>query len=288
MKGYIDALGLQTGRSTRWTVPIPAGPLRSTLTRVEDPIPMQLSLRHPLLRRVLPLMLVLLPLAVIAQAAPPDGYQLPPPPLQALVDAPVAPQPSLSPRRDLLALVQSPTLPGIDVVAQPELKLAGLRINPRSYSQSRFSFGTDLWLQDIASGREMRVQGLPSTLSIASSAWSPDQRHIAFNQLDAASGGNELWLVEVATLRARKLLSQPLNTVTGRGYSWMPDSRSLLVQVRPQGQGQAPVAQGVPTGPSVQETGAGGRVIQIRNYQDMLRNEADAKLLEHYLRSQTL
>ncbi len=250
---------------------------------------MQHSPRHQIFRRILPLLLlVLLPVAAGAQAAPQDGYHLPPPPLQALVDAPLAPQPSLSPRRDLLALIQSPTLPGIDVVAQPELKLAGLRINPRSYSQSRFSFGTDLWLQDIASGSEMRVQGLPSPLSIASSAWSPDQRHIAFNQVDAASGSNELWLVEVASRRARKLLSQPLNTVTGRGYSWMPDSKSLLVQVRPEGQGKAPVGQGIPTGPSVQETGAGGGVIQIRTYQDMLKNEADAQRLEHYLRAQTL
>src|SRR5690606_662655 len=71
-------------------------------------------------------------------------YRLPPPELQAIVDAPQAPQMTLSPRRDLLAFVEMPALPGIDVVAQPELRLAGTRINPRTYSQSRFSFGTGL------------------------------------------------------------------------------------------------------------------------------------------------
>ena len=142
-----------------------------------------------------------------AAASTAGGYQLPPAALQAIVDAPRPPQLAISPRRDLLSLTQSPSLPGIDVVAQPELKLAGLRINPRSYSQSRFSFGNDFWLLDIASGKEIRLTGLPQPLSIASSSWSPDQRHIAFNQVDARTGSNELWLVDVAARSARKLAS---------------------------------------------------------------------------------
>ena len=191
--------------------------------------------------------------AVVAKTPVPasatGGYQLPPTALQAIVDAPRAPQLSISPRRDLLSLTQTPSLPGIDVVAQPELKLAGLRINPRSYSQSRFSFGNDFWLLEIASGKEIRLTGLPKPLSIASSSWSPDQRYIAFNQVDARSGSNELWLVDVSTRSARKV-ADGLNTVAGRGYRWMPDSQRLLVQVRPEGQGDAPVSDGIPTGPN--------------------------------------
>ena len=53
---------------------------------------------------------------VAVAAAPAGGYQLPPKPLQALVDAPRPPQLSISPHRDLLALTQAPALPGIDVV----------------------------------------------------------------------------------------------------------------------------------------------------------------------------
>ena len=221
-----------------------------------------------------------------AAASATSGYQLPPAALQAIVDAPRAPQLSISPRRDLLSLTQTPSLPGIDVVAQPELKLAGLRINPRSYSQSRFSFGNDFWLLEIASGKEIRLTGLPKPLSIASSSWSPDQRYIAFNQVDARSGSNELWLVDVSTRSARKV-ADGLNTVAGRGYRWMPDSQRLLVQVRPEGQGDAPVSDGIPTGPNTQQTSAGGGVTQIRTYQDLLKNQDDAYVFEHYLYSQT-
>jgi dipeptidyl aminopeptidase/acylaminoacyl peptidase len=226
------------------------------------------------------------PLAPPAAAAPADGYRLPPAPLQALVDAPRPPQLSISPHRDLLALIQTPALPGIDLVAQPELKLAGLRINPRTYAQSRFSFGTDLWLLDIASGKEQRLQGLPAPLSIATTSWSPDQRFLAFNQVDAKSGRNELWVVDVAAHNARRLTELPLNTVSGRGYRWMSDSKRLLVELRPEGQGEAPTGGGIPTGPNVQETRAGGGVKSLPTYQDLLHNENDARVLEHYLRAQ--
>ncbi|WP_199099809.1 prolyl oligopeptidase family serine peptidase [Dyella sp. ASV21] len=250
---------------------------------------MDFKLRHLAL---VALLLVAPPLA-FAQDAPgaassaARGYITPPAPLQALVDAPRPPALSISPHRDLLALTQMPSLPGIDVVAQPELKLAGVRIHPRTFAQSRFSFGTDLWLIDVASGKEIRLQGLPSPLSIASSSWSPDQRYLAFNQEDAAQGRNELWVVEIATHTARRLTTLPLNTVAGRGYRWMPDGKQLLVQVQPQGQGAAPVSRGIPTGPNTQQTQAGGGVKSIRTYPDLLRNEDDARLFEYYLRSQT-
>ena len=238
-------------------------------------------------------LLAALPMVALADKAPSavvapiNSYLAPPAPLQALVDAPRPPAVSISPHRDLLALTQSPALPGIDVVAQPELKLAGLRINPRVHAQSRFLFGTDLWLLDIASGKDIRLQGLPKPLSIATSSWSPDQRYLAFNQVDAAQGRNELWVVDVAAHTARRLTTLPLNTVAGRGYRWMPDSKQLLVQLQPEGQGAPPVASVIPTGPNTQQTQAGSGVKAIRTYQDMLRNEDDARQLEYYLRSQS-
>ncbi|WP_425493915.1 prolyl oligopeptidase family serine peptidase [Lysobacter gummosus] len=225
------------------------------------------------------------PAAAPAPQAMADGYQLPPKPLQAIVDAPRPPTMFLSPRRDTVAMVQTPSLPGIAVVAQPELKLAGLRIHPRVHAQSRFSFGAGLSLLDVESGKRLEIESLPSPLSLATLQWSPDQRWIAFNRVDAASGANELWLVERETRHARKLVSG-LNTVGGNGYAWMPDSRRLLIQLQPEGQGEPPAGDAAPTGPAAQETQASQTVRQIRTYQDLLRNENDARVFEYYLRSQ--
>ncbi|SMR83068.1 glutamyl peptidase. Serine peptidase. MEROPS family S09D [Stenotrophomonas lactitubi] len=223
--------------------------------------------------------------AAQTQAQGVTGYELPSAALQAVVDAPRAPSLYLSPRRDVAALMQMPSLPSIQVVAQPELKLAGLRINPRTFSDSRFSFGQKLWLMNVADGKERQISGLPGSLSIASLTWSPDQKWLAFNQVDAATGANELWLVDVAGGSARRLVAG-LNTVLGSGYQWLPDSRGLVVFTRPANLGAAPAADGIPTGPAVQQTSQGGGVVSIRTYQDLLKNEADARQFDYYATTQ--
>jgi dipeptidyl aminopeptidase/acylaminoacyl peptidase len=221
--------------------------------------------------------------------APDSGYRLPPAPLQAIVDAPRAPALSLSPRRDTAAVVQTPALPAIADVAQPELKLAGLRINPRTYSGSRFSFGTGLALLDIASREESPIAGLPSELRLSDLSWSPDQRYMAFSHvaLDGGvandTGAVELWLVDIAARQARKLSPQPLSAVLTRGFNWLPDSSGLLVHWRPAGIGKPPQSNGVPLGPVMQDSEADGAVRQLRTYQDLLRNEDDARLFEYYI-----
>lgn len=227
------------------------------------------------------------PQAAAAQAQGVAGYELPSAALQAVVDAPRAPSLFLSPRRDVAALMQMPSLPSIQVVAQPELKLAGLRINPKTFSDSRFSFGQKLWLMNVADGKERQISGLPASLSIASLTWSPDQKWLAFNQVDAATGANELWLVDVAGGSARRLVAG-LNTVLGTGYQWLPDSRGLVVFTRPGNLGVAPAADGIPPGPAVQQTSQGGGVVSIRTYQDLLKNEADARQFDYYATTQPM
>lgn len=216
-----------------------------------------------------------------AQTAASSGYQLPPAPLQAIVDAPRAPQLLLSPKRDLAAMIQIPALPSIVTVAQPELKLAGRRINPRTYSQSRFTFGSDFWLVDIATQKKIRIEGMPTKLSLADSQWSPDQKYIAFTQVLQEAGLVELWLIDVAARNAKKLSTSPLNTINGSGFGWMPDSKRLIVQLRAS-ENAAPVNDAIPSGPNTQETKPAAGQRQIRTFQDMLKNESDAKLFEHY------
>ncbi|CAN7688359.1 prolyl oligopeptidase family serine peptidase [Pseudoduganella sp. LjRoot289] len=243
----------------------------------------------------------LLPLALGLMAASPlagaqsGGYALPPAPLQAIVDAPRAPMLSLSPQRNLLMLVSQPELPSIAEVAQPEVKLAGLRINPRTYSASRFTFGTALTLLDIETRKEAKIAGLPRELRVADLAWSPDQRYLAFTRIsygvDDGKGagkdaGVELWLVDVAARSAKKLLAQPLSAVFSRGFQWQPDGKGLLVQLRPAGLGAPPVPSGVPSGPAAQDSQPGAGTRQLRTYPDLLKNEDDARLFEHYITSQ--
>ncbi|MCC5070570.1 S9 family peptidase [Xanthomonas campestris] len=228
--------------------------------------------------------------ALAQPAAPPTslpttGYQLPSKALQAVVDAPRAPLLQLSPRRDLAAMLQLPALPDIAEVAQPELKLAGVRIHPKTHAASRFSFASKLWLLSVADGSERQIAGLPAPLSLADLVWSPDQRSLAFRREDAASGANELWVVDVAAGQARRLLAD-VNTSINDELHWLTDSSGLLVQQQLRDQTAPPARDAVPAGPAIQQTSADAGVRAIRTYQDLLRNEADARLFEYYATAQ--
>ncbi len=228
----------------------------------------------------------------LAQASPHENtqYRLPPEALQAIVDAARPPALALSPRRDLAAMIDTPALPSIAEVAQPELKLAGLRINPRTYSPSRFSFGSGLCILHIDTRRETAISGLPKPLRLVSSAWSPDQRYLAFSHMAYAEKGGggavELWLVDVEAASARRLTTRPLSYISGGGFGWLPNASGLLVYLKAATQGRAPQGTGVPAGPSVQDTGESSRTRQLRTYADLLRSEDDARLFEHYATTQ--
>ena len=234
--------------------------------------------------------LVPLTLSLLAAVPAHAQYQMPPAPLQAIVDAPRAPLLRLSPMRNLLTMIDQPALPSITEVAQPELRLAGVRINPRTYSPSRFNFGTGLKLLDIATRKESTITGLPRQLRLADSAWSPDQRYIAFTHVaysdKEGASAVELWLVDVAAKSARRLTAQPLSYISNAGFSWMPDSKSLLVQLKPAALGKAPASTGIPDGPNIQDNQVSIGNRQLRTYADLLKNEDDARLFQHYATNQ--
>ncbi|MDY7539521.1 prolyl oligopeptidase family serine peptidase [Undibacterium sp. 5I1] len=220
-----------------------------------------------------------------------NTYQMPAAELQAVVDAPRGPSLQMGPQRKVALLVSLPGLPSIADVAQPELKLAGLRINSKMRAASRFEFGDGMSLLDVATGKTRSVTGLPANPRIADTAWSADERWIAFSRW--SDSGVELWLLDVEKASAHRLIKEPLNAVAGGGFTWLSGLSSLtpntpqklLVRVNPSKQAAAPVAPTAPTGPNVQES-LGGKVTQNRTYPDMLKSPADADMLDWQLQSQ--
>ena len=234
-----------------------------------------------------------LPMASFAQrpadapavAVSDDAYTMPVKVLQDIVDASRPEILSLSPQRNLALVTELPSLPSIEVVSQPELKLAGMRIQPKYFAASRFTYYGSLGLMDVASGERMAISGLPSELNIASMAWSPDQRRLAFSNVDTRSGANGLWIVDVAGRKASRVHGVNLNAVTGSGFDWMPDSKGLLLTLRANDKVMLPEAS-APKGPVVQKSEKDAGVRQLRTYQDLLQNEQDATLFEYYLTTQ--
>lgn len=238
-----------------------------------------LRLRFPLTGMVLCAALVtVLPSAASAQGDPALPYQMPPAAIAALVDAPPTPSVSISPDRQWVALLELPGLPGIEEVAQPELRLAGLRINPRTNGPSRVTHYNGIQLKRVEGGHMIPVTGLPENPKITNVSWSPDAGFLAFTL--TMPDHIQLWVVDVATAQARRLAPVRVSAVYGGSFEWGPDSKSLIVQTVPADRGEAPQAPVAPAGPVIQENI--GRKAPARTYQDLLANAHDEELFDYY------
>jgi dipeptidyl aminopeptidase/acylaminoacyl peptidase len=221
--------------------------------------------------------------AAAQSSGEPGRYMVPPAPIAQILDTAPTPTPLLSPRRDTIALLGRANLPPIAELAEPDLKLAGYRINPRNNgpANSRIGWLNALSFQSVAGGAERRV-ALPAGARFTAASWSPDGKRVAF-LLDRPTG-LELWVAEAASAAARRLTPPSVNAAFGNGYEWLPDSSGLLARMVPAGRGAAPSGAAAPAGPIVQENA--GRTAPVRTYQDLLRNASDEALFTHYFTSQ--
>jgi dipeptidyl aminopeptidase/acylaminoacyl peptidase len=208
-------------------------------------------------------------------------YRLPPSPIPEIIDAPPTPALSVSPDRETMALLGRANLPGIAELAEPELRLAGVRINPRTNGPSRAGSFNSLTFRPLHGGAERPVK-LPPEGRINYPRWSPDSSALAF--LNTTDEGIELWVAEVGSGAARRLTGPHLNATLGIPYTWMSDGRSLLVIRVPPGRGAPPERPGVPEGPIEQENL--GKVTPARTYQDLLEGPHDEALFDHYFTGQ--
>jgi dipeptidyl aminopeptidase/acylaminoacyl peptidase len=224
---------------------------------------------------------LLLATAIAAQdaPAPPSGWMRPPDAIARLIETPGAPDASLSPQRRWLVLTTREPLPALETVARPHLKLAGLRVDPKSHGPQLGTRVVGITLRSVADGAERPLAIPPGHWS--GPMWSADDR--AFALLRAADGGAELWLADPATSAPVRVDGVAVNNVLRVGVQWLPDQRRLLAALVTGA--EAPARPAVPAGPQVQNTVKGEKA-QVRTYQDLLQDAHDEALFEHYGSSQ--
>ena len=222
---------------------------------------------------------VILTAFLLTGLAAQDGYRIPPDPIPQILAAPPLPIGTPSPDGSWLLLQERASLPPIEEVAAPMLRLAGLRINPATNGPAtRYTTLTGYRLKNLEAGTERVVETPDGALGIAS--WSPDGRWLTFTS--TVDDGVDQWVADVATGEARRVAAG-VNEAAG-GCDWMPDSRRLLCLMVPAHRGEPPAEPRVPNGPVVQETQ--GRKAPVRTYQDMLEDAHAEALFEYYMTSQ--
>lgn len=225
------------------------------------------------------------PVSLFAQS-----YQTPPKPLADLVTVPPTPAVSVSGKSerrpgDYLLILERAANPTIAELSQPELRLAGLRMNPATNGPSRAQFLTGLKLKKLPDGLETALSGLPASPQLGNVQWSPDETKIAFTH--TTNSQIELYMADVATATARRVGTFALNGVLGAPVQWVSDSKSLIVKAIPVNRGQAPEVTRVPAGPTTQEN-VGGKRGQAPTYQDLLKSPSDEAQFAYYATSQVM
>jgi dipeptidyl aminopeptidase/acylaminoacyl peptidase len=212
------------------------------------------------------------------------GYRIPSPDLVAIVDAQPTATVSIDPHGTWMLLMARRSLPSIAELAAPELRLAGLRIDPRTNGPSRFQAVVSLTLRPLADGDDRMITGMPEGARIGNVSWSPDGNRIAFSVTN--DHGIELWAATIADAKARRVGTRHLNGAIATPYRWLPDSRGMLVVAVHSDRGAAPEKPIVPNGPVVQSHE--GKSAPARTYQDLLGNSYDEDLFDYHATAELL
>jgi dipeptidyl aminopeptidase/acylaminoacyl peptidase len=212
-----------------------------------------------------------------------QSYERPPPAILDVLRAPAPAIPIPSPRGDTLLLATPEYYPPIAHLAEPLLRLAGVRINPRNNGVHGAWYYVDFALEKLPAGAEVKVRA-PAGARLAAPRWNATGTLLAFSVI--GEDAVELWVCDVATAQVHRVEGVRLNPVLGHAIAWMPDQRTLLVKTVPAPRPEPPVETPAPLGPRVEESGGAAAASSTYEARDLLRNPHDADLFEYYGTSQ--
>ncbi|MBB3699960.1 alpha/beta hydrolase family protein [Flammeovirga yaeyamensis] len=202
------------------------------------------------------------------------GYQKPPEEILELVDVPRAPSVLLDDAKETMILLYRNSYKSIEELSKEELRLGGLRIDPKTNIGSRVNYYNNVKIKSLKDKKAtlLEVKGLPENPKLTNFSWSPDQTKIALT--NTTLEGVELWVLDLKKATVTKLSDANLNANVGNVINWFEDGKSLLVKmVSSKREALINTKSAVPTGPTISENN--GKKAQNRTYQDLLKNKND-------------
>ncbi|RMB59170.1 S9 family peptidase [Dokdonia sinensis] len=198
-------------------------------------------------------------------------YQKPPKEILDLVDVPRTPTVVMNTEGNKMLLLYRDSYKDIATLSEEELRLGGLRINPKTNIGSRTTYYNNVKIKGL-DGAPMQVKGLPANPKLANFSWSPDESKMALT--NTVSNGVEVWVLDVATAQVSKISEPKVNANMGNPIRWFKDGNALLVRMIPLSRKELiNTAAAVPTGPTISVSD--GAKAQNRTYQDLLQNPND-------------
>ena len=165
----------------------------------------------------------------------------------------------------------------IDELSQTELRLAGLRIDPKTNIGSRVNYYNNIEIKNIKvkNSTSIQVKGLPENPRFSNFTWSPDQKKIALT--NTTSNGVEVWVLDLQSKTLTQLTEALVNANLRDAINWFEDSKSLLVKMVLKDKKELiNTKTAIPSGPTISVNK--GKKAQNRTYQDLLKNKNDETL----------
>src|SRR5260370_10249361 len=122
-----------------------------------------------------------------------EQYRKPSKAVLDVLNAPATPALSLSLTRAYAMQGQPVRNPPIAELAEPMLRIAGMRINPKTNGLHNATFNSSLLLRKMPEGAGIPVH-LPPNPKLSFAVWNPDGTHYPFSNTRATA--TQLWLVD--------------------------------------------------------------------------------------------
>ena len=219
------------------------------------------------------LMSFVLYLSASAQDA--TNYQLPPKVIADLLLAKPTPDVSIDSKGEWMFQSERNSYPTVEELGQPEIRIAGLRLNPNNFSPSRQTFINNFTLKNLKTNKEFKINDLPVNMLASNARWSPSEKKIAFT--NTTNNRVDLYILDVATKTAKKINNKALNVVLGADLTWFDDN-TIVYKTAISSPNAAPAKPIAPKGPTIQQNI--GKSAPGRTYQDLIKAPYDEQLFE--------
>ncbi len=209
-------------------------------------------------------------------------YQQPPKEILDLADVELAPSMRIDDEGKQMVLLFRNQYKSIAELSEKEMRLAGLRINPKTNISSRERFYNNMEVMEVGDKESKKVKGLPQNPRLSNFSWSPNEKLMAFT--NTTKNGVELWMLDINEAKTKKITPDNLNANMGRPFTWLKNSKALLIKQLPEDRkALIDKDETVPTGPRVSINE--GQKAQNRTYQDLLENKIDEANFEQLVRA---
>lgn len=212
------------------------------------------------------------------------NYQKPSEEILELAEAARTPSIRIDSNGENMVFLYRSSFKNIETLSEKEMRLGGLRINPKTNINSRQNYYNNIKVRLGRNGQETLVTGLPEHGRYANFSWSPNQSMMAFT--NTTSNGVELWILTIKDKTVKKITENNLNANTGIPYSWFKNNEALLIKTLSKNKKTLiDTKTAVPTGPTISVSEAGKKA-QNRTYQDLLKNKTDEHNFEQLVSSE--